>query len=112
MVAVVDTLSVNVVIEDVTIEPVLIEKELRKGGNVDKYREDPSPVTVETNCLSKKVVLTRFTKLGVETRFKRLAEDTKLRRFGVETRFKRLGEDTKPKRLGVLIKGRMEEANS
>jgi hypothetical protein len=30
----------------------------------------------------------------------------------VETRFKRLGVETKPKRLGTLIKGRIEEASS
>ena len=104
IVAVVDTLRLNVVIEDVINEPVLIVSELRKGGNVDKYREDPSPATVEANCLSKKVVLTRFTKLGVETRFKRLGVETKFKRLGVETKFKRFGLETRFKRLGVETK--------
>jgi hypothetical protein len=106
IVAIVDTLRLNVVIEDVINEPVLIVSELRKGGNVDKYREDPSPATVEANCLSKKVVLTRFTKLGVETRFKRLGVETKFKRFGLETKFNKLGVETKFKRFGLETKFR------
>ena len=42
----------------------------------DTYPDVPRPLTVDANWVSKKDVLTRFNKLGLET---------KLRRLGVET---------------------------
>ena len=43
IVATVETFNVRVVIEDVTIDPVLKENELKKLGSVDKYLEEPRP---------------------------------------------------------------------
>lgn len=42
----------------------------------ETYPEVPKPTTVDAKRVSKKLVLTKFTKLGVETRFKRFAVDT------------------------------------
>ncbi len=96
IVAFVDILRVNVVMDDAKSDPVLKENELRKGGNVEKYREEPNPVTVDASCLSKKLVLTRFNKFGLETKLNKLGVDIKLNKLGVETKLKRLGLETTP----------------
>ncbi len=63
---------------------------------VETYPKVPRPVVVDTSCLSKKVVLTKPTRLLVETKFTRLFVDTKFTRLGVETRFNKLGVDINP----------------
>ena len=60
----------------------------------------PNPRTVEAKPVSKKPVLTRFNKLG---------DDTKLRRFGLEIKFKRFGDETRFNRLGVDINPPIED---
>jgi hypothetical protein len=47
---------------------------------------------VEANWVSKKEVLTKFSKLG---------DDIKDKRLGLDTKLSKLGEDIKDKRLGV-----------
>ena len=74
------------------------------------YPKDPKLLVRANRRLSKRLVLTSPDKLAVETKFKRLgvetnpgvrrvAVDTKLRRFAVLTWFKRLGVDTKLRRF-------------
>ena len=52
---------------------------------LETYPEVPRPLTVEANCVSRKVVETRFAKLAVETRLTRLAVETRFARLAVET---------------------------
>ena len=87
------------VMELVVRSPVdTVRKEL---STVDLYPKVPNPVVVDVRRLSKKDVLIRLLRFGVETKFTKLGLETKLRRLGVETKFRRFSVDTKLTKLGV-----------
>jgi hypothetical protein len=76
----------------------------------DTNPAEPSPLTVEANWISRKDVLTKVNKLGldtndnklgVETWLSKLGDDTRLNKFGEDMRLSRLGLDTKDNKLGV-----------
>jgi hypothetical protein len=62
-----------------------------------KYPNEPRPLFVDTNCESKKLVLIKLRRFGVETKLRRLSVETRFRRLGVETKLRRLGVETNPR---------------
>jgi hypothetical protein len=62
----------------------------------ETYPEAPRPLTVDANWVSRKDVLTKFNKLGLEIRLNKFGDDTKVNKLGVDTNPSKLGVEINP----------------
>ncbi len=81
--------------------PAVVETSEERRDKEEIYPKDPKLLAKFKRRVSRKVVLTKSSRLGEETRLNKLGLETKDKRLGVDTKLNKLGDDTKDKRLGV-----------